>query len=338
MVDFRRAQQRRIGTHVASPVETDVAERDLHELADGMTDASGDDVVIRLVLLQHQPHRAHVVAGIAPVALRVEIAERQMIGQTELDPRHAIGHFARHELQPAAWRLVVEQDAGDREHVVAFAVVHRDVVAEHLRHAVRAARIERRQLGLRHLAYAPVHLARRRLVDADVEIDLTHRLEEARHTHRVVFAGQQRLVPRCGHERHRRQVVQLVGPHVLNDAHQRLLIQQISRPQRNATEDVLDAPEVRRARSPHDTSDFVSLLEEQLREVRTILAGDAGNQCAFSHAVVRNRRARGRPGRAPPRQACMALSLPGSGFEAQSPILRCRRAPVAQPAPQRIVP
>ena len=43
---------------------------------DRMAHAGGDDVVVRLVLLEHQPHRAHVVAGEAPVALRVEIAER----------------------------------------------------------------------------------------------------------------------------------------------------------------------------------------------------------------------------------------------------------------------
>ena len=63
-----------------------------------------------------------------------------------------IGDLAGHELQPAARRLVVEEDAGDGEQVVALAVVHRNVVGEDLRDAVGAARIERRQLGLRRLA------------------------------------------------------------------------------------------------------------------------------------------------------------------------------------------
>jgi hypothetical protein len=97
----------------------------------------------------------------------------------------------------------------------------------------------------RHFAYAAVHLARRRLVDADVEIDLAHRLEQARHAHRVVLAGQQRLVPGGGDEGHRRQVVDLVRTNILDDPHQRLLIQQVARAERDAIEEVLDAPEVR---------------------------------------------------------------------------------------------
>ena len=38
------------------------------------------DVVVGLVLLEHQPHRLDVVAGEAPVALGVEVAERQLVG------------------------------------------------------------------------------------------------------------------------------------------------------------------------------------------------------------------------------------------------------------------
>jgi hypothetical protein len=40
-------------------------------------DTRGDDVVVALVLLQHHPHRAHVVARKSPVATRVEVAERR---------------------------------------------------------------------------------------------------------------------------------------------------------------------------------------------------------------------------------------------------------------------
>ena len=50
------------------------------------------------------------------------------------------------ELQAAARRLVVEEDAGDGEQVVALAVFHRDVVGEDLGDAVGAARIEPRSV------------------------------------------------------------------------------------------------------------------------------------------------------------------------------------------------
>ena len=171
MIDFGRPQQRRIDAHVLLPVEADARERDLDQLAHRVADAGGDDVVVGLVLLQHQPHRAHVVAGKSPVAMRVEIADRQRVGEPELDPRDAVGHLARDELEAAPRRLVVEEHPRHREQIVALAVVHRDVVGEHLRDAVRAARIERRQLGLRHLADLAEHLARRGLVEADLRID-----------------------------------------------------------------------------------------------------------------------------------------------------------------------
>jgi hypothetical protein len=38
-----------------------------------MTKSSG------VIALQHQPHRAHVVLGVAPVPLRVEVAEAQIL-------------------------------------------------------------------------------------------------------------------------------------------------------------------------------------------------------------------------------------------------------------------
>ena len=64
-----------------------------------------------LVLLQHQPHGLDVVAGEAPVALGVEVAEAQLGVEAELDAGHAVGDLAGDELEAAAGALVVEQDA-----------------------------------------------------------------------------------------------------------------------------------------------------------------------------------------------------------------------------------
>ena len=78
-VDLGRAQEARVDRRRScSPVEADVAERDLARVADRVRLAGRDHVVVGLVLLQHQPHRADVVAGEAPVALRVEVAEAQL--------------------------------------------------------------------------------------------------------------------------------------------------------------------------------------------------------------------------------------------------------------------
>ena len=59
-------------------VEAGVVEGDAAHVAHRGRDAGRDDVVVRLVLLQHQPHGAHVVVGVAPVALGVDIAEPQL--------------------------------------------------------------------------------------------------------------------------------------------------------------------------------------------------------------------------------------------------------------------
>src|SRR5712692_3548217 len=70
MLDLSRTNQPRIEPDVLPPVEADMAEGDLDELANRMRDAGGDDEIVRLSLLQHQPHRPDVVGRIAPVSAR----------------------------------------------------------------------------------------------------------------------------------------------------------------------------------------------------------------------------------------------------------------------------
>ena len=74
------------------------------------------------------------------------------------------GDLAGHEGLAAAGRLVVEQDAVDREHAVGLAVVPGDPVAVDLRGAVGRARVERRVLVLRGRRGAE-HLRGGRLVE-----------------------------------------------------------------------------------------------------------------------------------------------------------------------------
>ncbi len=55
------------------------------------------------------------------------------------------------------------------------------------------------------------------------------------------------------------------------------LIEQVSGPQLDSIEQVFDAPEVGRARSPYDAGHLVALFEQQLGEVGAVLPGDASN-------------------------------------------------------------
>jgi hypothetical protein len=65
---------------VAAPHDAppDVSEHGFDELAHRMGFAGGEDVIVGLRQLQHQPHAFHIVAGTAPVALGVEIAEKEL--------------------------------------------------------------------------------------------------------------------------------------------------------------------------------------------------------------------------------------------------------------------
>src|SRR5262249_24538231 len=141
-----------VNPHVLLPVQTGVTEGCFRKCPDRVADAGRDDVIIGLILLKHQPHRAHVVAGEPPVTTGIEVAKAEVIREAELDTSDTVGHLPRHDLHTAPWRLVVEEDARAREHPIAFAIVDRDVVPEHLRYAVWTAWVKRRHLGLRHFA------------------------------------------------------------------------------------------------------------------------------------------------------------------------------------------
>src|ERR1035437_700528 len=95
--------------HELAPVEIGIRERFLAELLHGPFLTGADDVVVGLVLLQHAPHRVDVVAGEAPVAVRMQVAEPQFARAAELDARDSVGDFARHELEAAARALVIDR-------------------------------------------------------------------------------------------------------------------------------------------------------------------------------------------------------------------------------------
>ena len=61
------------------PVEVKGAEGDVKDVLYGVLDASGDDVVAGLLLLEHEPHGFDVVLGVAPVALSLDITEDEFV-------------------------------------------------------------------------------------------------------------------------------------------------------------------------------------------------------------------------------------------------------------------
>src|SRR5215203_6900810 len=96
------------------PVEIQTRRRLVQKVGDGSRFARRDDVVVRLVLLEHEPHRLDVVAGKAPVPPRLEVTEIELVLQAELYPRQRARDLARHERLAPTRALVIEQDAARR--------------------------------------------------------------------------------------------------------------------------------------------------------------------------------------------------------------------------------
>ena len=90
------------------PIEAHTAKGDFAQSAHRVCLPHAHDIVIRVVLLQHQPHGLHIVAGIAPVAAGIEVPQVQFLGQSQLDLGYPIAYFARDEFEAPPGALVVE--------------------------------------------------------------------------------------------------------------------------------------------------------------------------------------------------------------------------------------
>src|SRR5205807_1255979 len=69
-----------VDNHILLPVQTDQAKCCGDEIANRAHDPRRNHIVVSLVLLQHQPHGFDVVARVAPVSLRLQIAESKLVG------------------------------------------------------------------------------------------------------------------------------------------------------------------------------------------------------------------------------------------------------------------
>ena len=115
-------------------------------------------------------------------------------------------------------------------------------------------------------------------------------LQDAQGTHRIRVG---RVLGRV--ERHRdmalgRQVVNLVGLHVLDDADQARAVGHVAVVQHKPTVvdvgilvEVVDAVGIEQRRPPLHPMHLVTLVEEKLGEVRPVLTGHTGDQSSLAH-------------------------------------------------------
>ena len=63
--------------------------RSAHEIAYSVLAPAGDDVIVRGILLEHEPLHFDVITGMPPIAAGIHVAEVQAIGKPEAQTRQS---------------------------------------------------------------------------------------------------------------------------------------------------------------------------------------------------------------------------------------------------------
>ena len=128
------------------------------ELAHAVLLSCSDYEVLRLLLLENEPHALHVVLCITPVAERIQISQVQLVLLALSDACSGQRDFSCYESLTSALGLVVEEDTRTAVHVVCLAVFLHDPETVLLCDSIRAVWMERSVLVLRHFLHLSVEL------------------------------------------------------------------------------------------------------------------------------------------------------------------------------------
>src|SRR5262245_3477180 len=273
----------------ATPNErlADMGESLFDELAHRMRLAGRQHIVVRLALLQDQPHPLDKVAGVSPVARGIEIAEEQRLLQRALDRRDRSRDLPGDEGFAPDGALVVEKNTVGGVKAVGLAVVDRDPMRVKLGRGVRRARIERRGLPLWYLLHLTEQLGGRGLIEACLALQTQDPdgLEQTQGPECVGVGGVLRRLERDLHMRLRREIVYLVRPRLLNDADDvgrvgDVAVMQMERDPLlvGIINEMVDALRIERRGPALHAVDQIALRKKKCREVGAILPGHAGDE------------------------------------------------------------
>ena len=126
----------------------------------------GNDEILRLVMLQHQPHAFHVILRIPPVSLGVQIPQIQLVLNTTGNSAGCQCDLTGHKILSAALRFMVKQDSVHCEHIVCIPVFLYDPEAILFCHCIGTVWMERCILVLRHFFHSSVQFGSGCLIDA----------------------------------------------------------------------------------------------------------------------------------------------------------------------------
>mmetsp|Transcript_17848 Transcript_17848/g.51095 ORF Transcript_17848/g.51095 Transcript_17848/m.51095 type:complete len:388 (-) Transcript_17848:52-1215(-) len=277
------------GASLALPLDGSAnnCEGTLDEFTNGMGLSGGQDVVIGLILLKHAPHTLDVVAGMAPITLGVDVSEVEALVDALMDAGDGGGDLTGDEGLATAGTLVVEEDAVGKVHAVSLTVVHKDPEGVLLGDSIGRTGVEGGGLGLGNLADLAVQLGGGGLVEFDLLLHAAGAdgIEHAEDANTIGIGGVLGHIEGNLDVGHGAEVVNLIGLHLGNDGDQVRGIAKVAVVEEKLNAggvailvDVINTAGVEGRRTTDDAVDNVALLEEELGEVGTILAGDTGDE------------------------------------------------------------
>ena len=252
--------------------------------------AGRQNVIVRFGLLQDAPHPFDIIAGVAPVALGVKIAQKELVLKPQMDGGDRAGDFARDEGFGPRRPFMIEEDAVRRMHPIGFAIIDRDPIGVELGGGVGRARIEGRRLALRDRLHFAVELRRRGLIETRLrtKIENADRLEKAKRAERVGIGGIFRRLEAHLDMALRGEIVDFVGLHFLDDADQIRRIRQIAVMQKKIAVclmrimvQMIDAIGVDQRGPPLHAMHNIIFRKEKFGEKCAVLTRGAGNQGNF---------------------------------------------------------
>merc|ERR1719199_537081 len=232
----------------------------LDELANGVGLSGGQDVVIGLLLLEHAPHTLNVVAA-------------------------------------TAGTLVVKEDAVGNVHAVGLTVVDKDPEGVLLGNGVGRAGVEGGGLGLRDLLNLSVKLGGGGLVEADLLLHAASAdgIEHTEDTNAVGVSGVLGHIEGNLDVGHGTEVVDFGGADLGDDGDQvggiaeiAVVKEELDAGGVTVLVEMVNAAGVEGRRTTDNAVDGISLLEKELGKVRSVLAGDAGDEGDLSVFVGRD--------------------------------------------------
>ena len=178
---------------------------------------------------------------------------------------------------------MIKQNPAARKHTITFPIIFRNPIRIQLCHSIRASRIKRRLLCLRHLLHFTEHFRSSRLIKMCLWFHHTNCFQHICHSKRVNLSCRQRLFPACPYKRLRRQIIYLICHRNLHRMHKRYEICHICIDKMNLLSDMPDIPIIDNALAAHDAIYLISFFQQKLCQIGAILSRNSGNKCSLHY-------------------------------------------------------